>query len=77
MDQFDEDKLDDKNPDEQLDIILKVIEEAVEMSIPRKKMFEAEDETESSNVKTSNNYIPKKVRSLMKRKSKLSKKILS
>ena len=31
MDQFDEDKLDDLNPDEQLDVIIKVMEEAVEL----------------------------------------------
>ena len=39
MDQFDEDCLDDMNPEEQLDIFLGVMEEAVEMSIPRKKIF--------------------------------------
>ena len=77
MDQFDEDKLDDLNPDEQLDVIIKVMEEAVEKTIPRKKMFEEINEIDKLNKKSSNNFIPKTVRTLMKRKSKLSKKILN
>ena len=77
MDQFDEDKLDDLNPDEQLDVIFKVMEEAVEKTIPRKKMFEEINEIDKLNKKSSNNFIPKTVRTLMKRKSKLSKKILN
>ena len=79
MDQFDEDCLDDMNPEEQLDIFLGVMEEAVEMSIPRKKIFEEDGDSDvkSNKNKTSNNFIPKIVRALMKRKAKLSQKILS
>ena len=76
IDQFDEDKLDDKSSEEQLDIIIKVMEEAVEMTIPRKKLFEEVDD-EANKVKTSNNFIPKEVRNLMRRKNKLSNKVLS
>ena len=39
MDQFDEDSLDDKNPEEQLDIVLKVMEKAEEMSIHQPSNF--------------------------------------
>ena len=49
LDQFDEDVLDDKEPEEQLNIIHSVIEETVKLSIPRKKDFEEEDDTYDKN----------------------------
>ena len=77
MDQFNEDELGDMNPDEQLDVIIDVIEEALEMTIPKKKMFDEEFESESSLKNTSNNFIPKLIRNLMRWKSNLLKLLLS
>ena len=69
MDQSNEDELGDINPNEQLDVIIDVVEEALEMTIQKRKMFDGESESESSLKKTSNNFIPKVIRNLMRRKS--------
>ena len=76
LDQFDEEMLNDKKAEEQLDIIYNVIEEAVKLSIPRKKEFEEEDKSEDNIAKSTKNFIPKKVRQLMKKKQNLSEKIM-
>ena len=62
--------------EEQLDIIYNVIEEAVKLSIPRKKEFKEEEESEDNIAKSTKNFIPKKVRQLLKKKQNLSEKIL-
>ena len=74
--QFDEDVLDDKEPEEQLNVIYSVIEETVKLSIPRKKYFEEEDDTYDKKETSSNNFIPKRVRQLVKRKQNLTEQIL-
>ena len=77
MDQFDADKLDKKSAEEHHNIILDVSEEAVEMNVPKKKIFDNCDDFENPIVKMSKNYILKKVRSLIKQLSKLLNKNLS
>ena len=62
--------------EEQLNIIYSVIEEAIKLSIPRKKDFEEEDDTDDKKEKSSNNFIPKRVRQLMKRNQNLTEQIL-
>ena len=71
MDQSNEDELGDMNPNEQLDVIIDVVEEALKMTIQKRKMFDGYSESESSLKKTSNNFIPKVIRNLMRRKSNL------
>ena len=52
LDQFDEDVLEDKEPEEQLNIIYSVIEEGIKLSMPRKKDFEEEDDYTDKNEKS-------------------------
>ena len=76
LDQFNEDTLDEMNVEEQLEKVIEVIEDGLEKCLNKKKEFEEEMEEEKEEVK-SGNFIPKKVRKLMKRKQVLSNRLMS
>ena len=67
MDQYDEDKLDEmETTEEQIQKVYELMTEALRKSVDLKKEFEEENYDETD--KKPNNFIPKKVRQLMKRK---------
>ena len=75
MDQYDEDKLDEmETTEEQIQTVYELMVEALRKSVDIKREFE--DQTEDETNKKPTNFIPKKVRQLMKRKKVLSERIL-
>ena len=75
MDQYDEDKLDEmETTEEQIQTVYELVTEALRKSVDLKKEFEEENYDETD--KKPNNFIPKKVRQLMKRKKVLSERML-
>ena len=77
LQQFDDRELENLDTEEHLQVFYHLLEEACEKCLPRKKEFlEREDTDEKEDVhKKSKNYIPN-VRMLMKKKQKLSQKIM-
>ena len=79
LQQFNEEELDDLKTEEQLQLFYDLLEEAFEKCLNKKTEFlEKEENSEQENdfQKKSKNFIPKEVRNLMKKKQKLSQKIL-
>ena len=79
LQQFDENKLENLRTEDQLEMFYHLLEEASETCLKKKKEFiEVNDNHKDDNVsqKRSKNFIPKVVRTLMRKKQKLSQKVL-
>ena len=75
LDQYDEDKLDEmESTEEQLETVYNLIIEALRKSVDLKKEFE--DKNEDETKEKPHNFIPKKIRQLMKRKRILSERMV-
>ena len=81
LQQFNEEELDNMKTEDQLQLFYSLLEEACEKCLNKKPEFlekeeNSDKENESDHQKKSKNFIPKEVRNLMKKKQKLSQKIL-